>query len=57
MAKKKGVCHNYDNCDLAENKVVQEVDEFNFVCEECGRLCKSSKEQTSIYSGKAEPYH
>lgn len=37
MAKKKGVCHNYDNCDLAENKVVQEVDEFNFVCEECGK--------------------
>lgn len=49
MAKKKGVCHNYDNCDLAENKVVQEVDEFNFVCEECG------KELTEIKGGGNGP--
>lgn len=49
MAKKKGVCHNYDNCDLAENKVVQEVDEFNFVCEECG------KELTEIKDGGHGP--
>lgn len=37
MAKKKGLCHNYDGCDLAENHVVQEIDETNFICEECGK--------------------
>lgn len=37
MAKVKGVCHNYDNCDMAADKVVQEVDKTNFVCEECGK--------------------
>lgn len=37
MAKVKGVCHNYDNCDMAEGKVVQEVEKTNFVCEECGK--------------------
>lgn len=37
MAKKKGVCHNYDDCELAEKKVVQEVDEFEFFCTECGK--------------------
>ncbi len=37
MAKIKGVCHNYDNCDMAADKVVQEVEKSNFVCEECGK--------------------
>jgi hypothetical protein len=37
MAKVKGVCHNYDNCDMAADKVVQEVEKSNFVCEECGK--------------------
>lgn len=37
MAKVKGVCHNYDNCDMAADKVVQEVEKTNFVCEECGK--------------------
>ena len=37
MAKIKGVCHNYDNCDMAADKVVQEVEKTNFVCEECGK--------------------
>ncbi len=45
MAKKKGVCHNYDDCELAEKKVVQEVDEFEFCCTECG------KELTPVDSG------
>lgn len=37
MAKKKGICKNYDNdCSLCDNKVVQEVERDNFVCEECG---------------------
>ena len=37
MAKKKGVCHNYDDCELAEMRAVQEVDEFEFRCTECGK--------------------
>lgn len=37
MAKIKGTCHNYDGCDLAEKKIIQEVDESNFICEECGK--------------------
>lgn len=37
MAKKKGICRNVDGCDLAADKVVQEVESSNFVCEECGR--------------------
>ena len=37
MAKIKGVCHNYDGCDKAAEKVVQEADKSNFVCEECGK--------------------
>lgn len=37
MAKVKGVCRNYDNCDMAADKVIQEVEKANFVCEECGK--------------------
>lgn len=37
MAKIKGVCHNYDGCDKAAEKVVQEAEKSNFVCEECGK--------------------
>lgn len=37
MALIKGICKNYGECDLADEKVVQEVDKTNFVCEECGR--------------------
>ena len=35
MALVKGICKNYGECDLADNKKVQEVDKTNFVCEEC----------------------
>ena len=38
MAKIKGVCHNYDGCDKAAEKIVQEAEKSNFVCEECGKL-------------------
>lgn len=37
MAKIKGVCHNFDNCDMAADKVVQEAEKTHFVCEECGK--------------------
>ena len=37
MAKIKGVCHNYEGCDMASEKVVKEVDKSNFVCQECGK--------------------
>ena len=37
MAKIKGVCHNYDGCDKAAEKIVQEAEKSNFVCEECGK--------------------
>lgn len=49
MAKKKGVCHNYDDCELAEMRAVQEVDEFEFRCTECG------KELTPVDGGKGDP--
>jgi len=37
MAKVKGICRNYDNCDKAAEKEIQEVEKTNFVCEECGK--------------------
>lgn len=37
MALVKGICKNYGECDLADNKEIQEVDKTNFVCEECGK--------------------
>lgn len=37
MALKKGICKNYDNCDLADNKEIQEVDSTEFKCTECGK--------------------
>ena len=37
MAKKQGICKNYDGpCSLAVNKTIQEVESTQFVCEECG---------------------
>lgn len=36
MALKKGICKNFGECSLADDKIVQEVDSTNFVCEECG---------------------
>lgn len=37
MAKKKGICRNFDNCDLADNKEIQEVEATEFICAECGK--------------------
>lgn len=37
MAKIKGICRNIDECELAANKEVQEVEKSDFVCQECGR--------------------
>ena len=37
MALIKGICKNFGECDLADNKEIQEVDKTNFVCEECGK--------------------
>lgn len=37
MAKKKGICKNYDgDCTLCNEKIIQEAESDNFVCEECG---------------------
>lgn len=40
MAIKKGICKNFGECSLADDKIVQEADSTNFVCEECGSLLK-----------------
>lgn len=37
MAKIKGICRNIDGCDLAADKVEQEKDKNEFVCDECGK--------------------
>lgn len=37
MSKMKGCCHNYDGCDMATEKVVQEKEKTEFICEECGK--------------------
>ena len=38
MAKIKGVCKNYDECNKAEAKEEQEIERSSpFVCEECGK--------------------
>lgn len=37
MALVKGICKNFGECDMADNKEVQEVEKSNFVCEECGK--------------------
>ncbi|MCI1647158.1 MAG: hypothetical protein LKI39_02410 [Bacteroides sp.] len=44
MAKIKGVCKNYDECDLAASKEVQEAEKTNFVCSECGKPLYPVKE-------------
>ena len=37
MALKKGLCHNYGECGLADSREIQEKDSTEFVCEECGK--------------------
>lgn len=36
MAKKKGICRN-EECEMCDPSLIQEADEFNFVCEKCGQ--------------------
>ena len=36
MTKMKGICRNTDSCIKARNRDIQEVDDSNFNCEECG---------------------
>ena len=36
MAKKKGICRN-EECEMCDPSIIQEADEFNFVCEKCGQ--------------------
>ena len=44
MAKIKGVCKNYDGCNKADNKEIQEVERTaKFVCEECGKPLQELK--------------
>jgi len=51
MAKIKGVCKNYDECDLAASKEVQETEKTSFVCSECGKPLYPVKEATGSNSG------
>ena len=37
MAIKKGICKNFENCILADNQEIQEVDSSEFRCTECGK--------------------
>lgn len=37
MALKKGVCKNFENCTLADNQEIQEVESSEFRCTECGK--------------------
>lgn len=37
MALVKGICKNFGECDMADNKVEQEAEKSNFICEECGK--------------------
>lgn len=36
MAKIKGICKNFGECELADSHEIQEADKSNFVCEDCG---------------------
>lgn len=46
MALKKGICKNFDNCDLADNKEIQEVDSSEFICAECGKELYEIQEES-----------
>ena len=51
MAKIKGICKNIDGCDLAADKVEQEVDSFDFKCKECGKELYPIEEKKKKKSG------
>ena len=52
MALKKGICKNFDNCDLADNKEIQEVDSSEFKCSECGKELYEIQEETKKTKSK-----
>lgn len=55
MAKIKGICKNIDGCDLAADKVEQEVDSFDFKCKECGKDLYPVEEKKKKKSGLPMP--
>lgn len=56
MALKKGLCHNYGECDLADSKELQEKDSTEFVCEECGKpLYPVDSEKKAAKGGNKRP--
>lgn len=55
MAKIKGICKNIDGCDLAADKIVQEVDSFDFKCAECGKELSPIEEKKKKKSGLPMP--
>ena len=56
MALEKGICKNFGECDLADNKEVQEAEKSNFVCEECGKpLYPVSGDGSKNGGGKTTP--
>lgn len=55
MAKVKGLCKNIDECSMAENREVQEVEKSaQFVCAECGKPLVAQKGKESG-GGKGMP--
>ena len=56
MAKVKGICKNIDGCDLAADKVEQEVDSFDFKCKECGKELYPIEEKKKKKSGLPIPF-
>lgn len=56
MAKKQGICKNVDGCSLAADKVIQEAESTQFVCEECGKPLSelSKKSSTKTDQGRSK---
>lgn len=55
MALIKGICKNFGECDMADNKEIQEVDKTNFVCEECGKPLHPVDGSGGGSKGSADP--
>lgn len=56
MAKKKGICKNYDgDCALCNEKIIQEAESDNFVCEECGSKLTEVNDTPRRNSGISKP--
>lgn len=56
MAKKKGICKNYDgNCSLCNKKIIQKAESDNFVCEECGLTLWEVNDTPRGNSGISKP--